>query len=476
MTSRRRFLKTVSLAAAALAAPKLTLGETAAADLRKKPNFVIILADDLGYGDIGCFGSKRFKTPNVDAIAKAGLRMTDFHSNGAVCSPTRAALLTGRYQQRSGITGVVTAASHRNTGLDQKEITFAEVLKTAGYKTALFGKWHTGYAKEFNPTHQGFDEFRGYVSGNVDFHSHIDQAGYFDWWDGLEKKDDKGYTTDLITKYGCDFIRRHKDKPFCLYLPHEAPHSPLQGRKDPAQRSCENGVDGKLVNDRTAMPKDKADGNRRYTEMIEVMDEGIGKVLATLRDCKLEENTIVLFFSDNGPAHAGSAGVLKGRKGSIFEGGHRVPACVQWPGKIKAGTESAETMMGADVLATLADAAGAKLPAGRVFDGVSLMAHWTTAKPLAKRDLFWGIKSSNAIRSGKWKLIVSGKTKAAPAKKKTSAKPLRAIAKGTQLYDLTADIGEKHNVAAKNPDVVKALRAKLAAWTADVNKGVKKRS
>ena len=469
MTSRRHFLKTTSLAAAALAAPKLALGEPAAAnELRKQPNFVIILADDLGYGDITCFGSKRFKTPNVDAIAKAGLRMTDFHSNGAVCSPTRAALLTGRYQQRSGITGVVTAKSHRHTGLDQAEVTFAEVLKTAGYKTALFGKWHTGYAKEFNPTHQGFDEFRGYVSGNVDFHSHIDQEGHFDWWNGLKKEDDKGYTTDLITKYGCDFIRRHKDTPFCLYLPHEAPHYPLQGRNDPPQRSRKDGKDGQLVVDRDAVPKG-AKAMRAYTEMIEVMDEGIGKVLETLRECKLENDTIVLFFSDNGPAHEGSSGGLKGRKGSINEGGHRVPACVQWPGKIKAGTESAETMMGADVLVTLADAGGAKLPAERKFDGVSLMDHWTTGKALAKRDLFWGVGKSIAIRSGKWKLIASG----ASAKKKASAK---AVAKGVQLYDLSKDIGERKNVAAQNPTVVKALRVKLNAWMADVTKGVKKRS
>ncbi|NQT02271.1 MAG: sulfatase-like hydrolase/transferase [Planctomycetes bacterium] len=196
----------------------------------ERPNIILIMADDLGYGDIGCYGSKKIRTPNIDALARGGLRFTDYHSNCPVCSPTRAALLTGRYQQRCGIEGVVTAAKHRHTGMALEEVTFAEVLKRRGYATGIFGKWHVGYNVEFNPAKQGFDEFIGYVSGNVDYHSHIDQAGFEDWWKNLQKVPEEGYCTDLITKHGVDFIERHKDGPFCLYLPHEAPHYPYQGR------------------------------------------------------------------------------------------------------------------------------------------------------------------------------------------------------------------------------------------------------
>ncbi|MEA3476736.1 MAG: sulfatase-like hydrolase/transferase [Bacteroidota bacterium] len=207
----------------------------------RKPNIIIILADDYGYGDVGCYGSKRFLTPHLDALAAGGLRFTDFHSNGTVCSPTRAALLTGRYQQRTGINGVVTAAGHRHTGLDLEETTFAEVLKSEGYVTALFGKWHLGYLPDYNPVRQGFDEFTGYVSGNVDYHAHLDQTGMEDWWKQDELNPECGYTTDLITDHGVDFIQRHSEKPFLLYIAHEAPHYPYQGRNDPPRYTRENG-------------------------------------------------------------------------------------------------------------------------------------------------------------------------------------------------------------------------------------------
>ena len=169
------------------------------------------MADDLGYGDVGCYGSRRNQTPQIDALARDGMRFTDFHSSGTVCSPTRAGLLTGRYQQRSGIPAVITAANHRDVGLPLEEITFAERLKQAGYGTAMFGKWHLGYQRRFNPVHQGFEQFRGYVSGNVDYVSHFDQTGIADWWDGDKLVPEQGYSTELITKHAVEYIEQNRE-------------------------------------------------------------------------------------------------------------------------------------------------------------------------------------------------------------------------------------------------------------------------
>jgi len=358
--NRREFVKFVAAGTAALLGRGQAGARSRTAD---KPNIILIMADDLGYGDIGCYGSTKIKTPNIDALAKGGMKFTDYHSNCPVCSPTRAALLTGRYQQRSGIEGVVYAKGPaRQTGLSLEETTFAEVLKKRGYATALFGKWHLGYNVEFNPARQGFDEFRGYVSGNVDFHSHIDGAGFDDWWKNLEKVPEEGYTTDLITKHGVDFIERHKDEPFCLYLPHEAPHSPYQGRNDPPVR-LPGGKKGKGLKGEEI--------TRAYKEMVEVMDEGIGRIVNTVRRLGLERKTFIFFCSDNGATKNGSNGALSGFKGSLWEGGHRVPAVAYWPGRIRPGTTTDQTVLGMDLYATMVSIAGAKLLALRQVESCS---------------------------------------------------------------------------------------------------------
>ncbi len=192
-----------------------------------QPNIILIMADDLGYGDIACFGSDFIQTPVLDKMASEGIKFTDYHSNGAVCTPTRAALMTGNYQQRSGLEGVIFAqADKRIYGISTSEKTMAEIFKDAGYKTGMFGKWHLGYNKEFNPTYHGFDEFYGYVSGNVDYISHRDGIGIYDWWQNTDLSYDKGYVTDLITDEALKFMEENKEQPFLLYLPHEAPHFP----------------------------------------------------------------------------------------------------------------------------------------------------------------------------------------------------------------------------------------------------------
>jgi len=412
----------------------------------RKPNIIIILADDYGYGDVGCYDSKRFSTPHLDALAAGGLLFTDFHSNGAVCSPTRAALLTGRYQQRTGINGVVTAAGHRNTGLDLGETTFAEVLRPAGYVTALFGKWHLGYLPDYNPVRQGFDEFIGYVSGNVDYHAHLDQTGMEDWWNQDNLNQECGYTTDLITDHGVDFIRRNSEKPFLLYIAHEAPHYPFQGRTDPPRYTKENG--------RTIDPVTL----EVYKEMIEVMDEGIGRIHQAVIDADLIDNTFIFFFSDNGPSGLGSAGALRGKKGQIWEGGHRVPAIAYWPGKIKAGRVSNLTAMGADLLPTIAAISGAALSKELKLDGINLLPHLIDNKQVAPRPLFWSHNNQLAIRQGDFKLICN-----------------KSFSE-TSLYNLRDDLGEEKNIAEQHPELVEELLKTLEAWQKDVTKDVKKRT
>jgi len=438
--NRREFVRCVVGGAAALVSGCGSAAANKDAGKDDRPNIILIMADDLGYGEVGCFGSARIKTPNIDALAAGGMRFTDYHSNGAVCSPTRAALLTGRYQQRCGIDYVVTAKGPaRQTGMPLAETTFAEVLKAKGYVTGIFGKWHLGYNVEFNPAKQGFDEFRGYVSGNVDFHSHFDQAGIQDWWKNLKKVPEEGYVTDLITKHGIDFIERHKDEAFCLYLPHEAPHYPYQGRKDPVER-----LGGGKIGKKT---KGK-DIPRAYKEMVEVMDEGIGRVVETVKRLGLERKTFIFFCSDNGANKNGSNKPLNGFKGSLWEGGHRVPAAAYWPGRIKPGTISDETVLGMDVFPTMASIAGAKLPAGLDLDGVDLSGVLFKGKLLPERTLFWRYRTQKAVRKGPWKLLVQGEN--------------------TKLFNLDEDLGEKKDLAGDKPDIVKMLQDELAAWERDL--------
>lgn len=374
---------------------------------KNQPNIILIMADDLGYGEVGCYGSGEVSTPNIDYLSQNGLTFTDFHSNGSVCSPTRAALMTGRYQQRSGVNGVVTARYHRHHGLDPNTATIADVMKSAGYKTAIFGKWHLGYDVKYNPIHHGFDEFAGYVGGNIDFISHLDQEGFRDWWHDTEKVDEEGYCTDLITAHALNFIDKNSDKPFFLYLPYEPPHYPIQGRKDPAFRKL---IDGKDGYHEYIAPDSTYNVASSYKEMIEVMDEGIGEIIADLREKELLDNTVIVFCSDNGPTgkvplkgeHNATAG-FKGSKNSIYEGGHRVPGIIHWPASIKAG-RNASTIMTMDLLPTFAQLAGADINELQL-DGIDISPVFEH-ESLPKRDLYW-LYHQGAVRRGDWKLIVS---------------------------------------------------------------------
>ena len=425
-----------------------------AAPVDSPPNFVIILADDLGYGDLSCYGDySRALTPHLDRMASEGLRFTDFHSSGNVCSPTRAGLLTGRYQQRAGIPGVINAdpkVAEHFFGLGRNETTFAECLKQAGYQTGVFGKWHLGYDVYFNPLEHGFDEFRGYVSGNIDYTSHYDRMEKFDWWKGRALEDQRdpgpigrvknGYVTHLVTKNAIDFIERNKARPFCLYVAHQAVHSPWQGPLDAPIRG---------PNARKDLMADKND-TVVFAKMLEALDEGVGEILATIETCGIADRTMVLFFSDNGPA-AGSAGPLRGRKGSNYEGGHRVPAIAWWPSRIEPRQQTDAQAISLDVMPTLLAIAGYDDQACLNLDGVDLSPVLFDRQSLGNRQLFW---NGRAMRDGKWKLVL-GKSNQGEV----------------QLFDLSQDLGEKANVADQHPERARQMQKALEHWIIEVARG-----
>jgi len=269
-----------------------------------KTNIIIIVADDLGYGDLSSYDGIH-KTPSLDQLAKEGMRFTDFHSSGTLCSPTRAGLITGRYQQKSGVDGVVNAdPTHPSYsfGVDPKsQITFPNLVKAQGYKTALMGKWHIGYEKRYHPMNFGFDRFVGFLSGNIDYISHYDRMGTFDWWHNNEQIVEAGYTTQLITKHATDFINANKNNPFVLYVAHEAVHNPMQGPNSPIQRGP-----NKQAQDKNIKSSDV------YKEVIAELDISVGKILETVKLAGLSENTLILFTSDNGPMPLSSAVVFNG--------------------------------------------------------------------------------------------------------------------------------------------------------------------
>ena len=403
-----------------------------------RPNVILIMADDLGYEGIGCYGNTIINTPNLDHLASNGLKFTDFHSNGSVCSPTRAALLTGRYQQRSGIEGIVRAYGEtRKTGLSINEVTIADVLRDSGYATGIMGKWHLGYDVAYNPINNGFDEFRGYVSGNIDFHSHYDGSAIYDWWHDKELVKEEGYVTDLITKHSVDFIDKHKDEPFFLYVPHEAPHAPFQGRNDPAFRF----PDTEFV-----YYGPVSDTMATYKELVEVMDEGIGEIIQKVNSEGLANNTVIIFISDNGAERFGHNGDLNSHKSSLLEGGHRVPAIFCWPGMIKPGV-SDETTMTFDLMPTIISICQASLPDN--LDGIDLTSHLLYQTKIEERLLFWKYRKERAVRKNQFKLFVNETD--------------------TLLFDLSTDLAETKNIVSKNRKLKVELSEALDRWESEMN-------
>ena len=418
------------------------------------PNVVLIVADDLGYGDLACYGSSTNHTPHIDALAQSGVRFTDFHTAGPMCTPTRVSLLTGRYQQRFGrwFDGPLSGLSQREVGLPHAAVTIAEALKDQGYATACFGKWHLGFQPPWLPTSQGFDEFRGLVSGDGDHHSHIDRYGNQDWWHNNQIQMEEGYTAELLTKHSIRFIENHRGRPFFLYVPHLAIHFPWQGPRDPPHRV--QGTDYQA--DKWGRIPDRDNVRPHIKAMVEAIDKSTGDIIAALDRLKVRRRTIVFFTSDNGGyLHYGkdfhnisSNGPLRGQKGTLYEGGHRVPLIVSWPGSVRKSTcdvlahsnDLVPTMM------ALAQRHAPQLPS----DGVDLSPLLLRGIQPPKRMLFWRAGSEWAVREGDWKLVCESGRR--------------------ELFNLGRDLSERHDLARQRPELADRLTQAWQSWNAEVNR------
>lgn len=417
----------------------LTLGPgclvAAAAD---RPNIIVIVADDQGYNDLGVQGCKDIPTPNIDGLAKGGVRFTSGYVSGPYCSPTRAGLLTGRYQQRFGheFNPGPAQTAGPEMGLPLTETTLANRLKQAGYATGMVGKWHLGYQDKFHPMKRGFDEFYGFLGGS---HSYVnakaDMANPI--LRGTEAINEKEYLTDAFGREAVAYIDRHKEHPFFLYLTFNAVHTPM----DATQKYL----------DRFASIQDEK--RRTYAAMTSAMDDAIGRVVTKLRDSKLEENTLMFYVSDNGgpPVNASNNQPLRGFKAQTLEGGVRVPFFVKWPARIPAGKIYDKPVIQLDISATALAAAGIEVPADAHLDGVNLLPHLMGQKDGSPHEkLYWRFGPQIAIRQGDWKLV-----------RHSGSQEL-------ELYNLADDIGEKNNLAQSQPEKFKELQTAWNAWNSQL--------
>jgi len=433
---------------------------------QRLPNFIIVYADDLGYADIGSFGATGYQTPNLDRLAAEGIRLTNFYVAQAVCSASRAALLTGCYPNRVGIQGALNHTAQH--GINADEMTIAEVLKQRGYATAIYGKWHLGHHKQFLPTRHGFDEYFGLPYSNDMWPRHPQQRNFYPdlpliEGDQVVKLDpDQTQLTTWYTERAVSFIERHKDKPFFLYVPHTMPHVPL------------------FVSDKF---KGKT-ARGLYGDVIAELDWSVGQILNAVKRAKLDDNTLVIFTSDNGPwmsygNHAGSPGRLRECKGTAFEGGVRVPFVARWPGQILKGAVNHLPAMTIDLLPTLARLAGAPISTERIIDGRDmwplLSRQRNASGPHDALYFYWG-KELHAIRSGKWKLHLPHSYQSL-AQVGNDGAPGRYERKEIELslFDLEKDVGETSNVAKQNAAVVKRLLEYAEQARADLGDALTRR-
>lgn len=461
-------MKSFSLIAATVALSlSCMVASASAATPVRRPNIVFILADDLGWADVSCYGAKDIRTPVIDRLAKDGVRFTQSYSNGTECSPTRTAFLTGRYQHRVGglecaigtgnvgrYDDAIRLAARDELGLPASEMTISRLLKNAGYATALFGKWHLGYnGDKFRPNVHGFDQALYCIGGGMDYFHHVEDPPTYHNALRLDGKpvQREGYFTTLIADEAVKWLGKrgggNAGQPFFLYVPLTAPHSPFQAPDESSPKPLPAG------SPRWNQGRAPAEV---YARMIESMDQEIGRILAALQQQGMAENTLVFFTSDNGGTGSARPFGLRGIKGSTFEGGVRVPLIVRWPGVLPAGKEYTHPTVTFDVTASMARIAGVSAPSGRAFDGIDILQHVQAGTPPPARTLFWrgrrGDRTWRAVRDGALKFVS------------------RQDGQQTEewLFDVERDPAEANDLAMSCRDDVARLKKKLAAWEQEV--------
>lgn len=441
--TRRNFLG--GLATSALLLPRnVTDGKTdvsaalAEASRATRPNIIFILADDLGWGDLSCYGRPDYRTPHIDLLASQGVKFTDAYSASAVCTPTRVGFITGRYPARLKI-GLIEPlpANNRIVGLDPGHPTIASLLKTREYETALIGKWHMGFRPEWGPNAHGFDEFFGILAGAADYHLHKNGLGEPDLYENLTPVERHGYLTDLFTDRAVKYIRRRRPSPFYLSLHYTAPHWPWQDRK---------GGERVVFTDKTIEPVTMGGGGslKLYAEMMRSLDEGVGRVMQAVRTKGIDRNTLVIFTSDNGGERFSYEWPFSGEKGDLLEGGIRVPAIARWPGVIPANRVTHQMAISMDWTATILAAAETKPAESYPLDGIDLLSLIRGGTPIRDRMFFWRIYDQDAVRQGNWKYLRSGDRR--------------------RLFDLSIDQHEQADFGVKNPDTLRRLASEFDNW------------
>jgi len=429
MIHRRQFLASITAAAFAQL-PKAP----------KPPNVLLILIDDMGYADVGCYGAKDILTPHIDRLAREGVRLTDCYLNGPVCTPTRCGLMTGRYQQRFGLEWALSPGQ-KGYGLSSQNRTIAYYLKQAGYATGMFGKWHLGYEPEVGPNRHGFDEFYGLLSGNVDHYSHQEINNEEDWFENTTPIKAEGYSTELIRDRTLRFLDTHANQPFFAYVPFNSVHWPFQAPGRPGDvRTRPTWFEGSREKD--------------YKPMLESIDSAIGQMLAKLEAKGVLDDTLVIFTNDNGGERLSDNRPFFHHKATLWEGGIRVPGILRWPKRLPKGKVSAQPAMSMDLMATIMDVCGLQPDPGQPLDGRTLLPVISGQKPIEERTFFWRInradRKQRACRRGKWKWISDSEF--------------------NQLFDLTVDPGERNDLAYQHPQLAKELETLTNEWEAMLKK------
>jgi arylsulfatase A len=449
----------------------------------RPPNVVLIVSDDQGYRDLGCFGSKQVLTPHLDRLAKGGIKLTDFHVSWPACTPSRGSILTGRYPQRNGIydmirneapdygykykPGEYEATFERIGGMDPREILLPKILKDAGYVSGIFGKWDLGVHKRFLPLARGFDDFYGFVNTGIDYFTHERYGVASMYRDNSATLEDKGtYCTDLFGREALRFLEQNHGKPFFLYLPFNAPHgasnldpairggaqAPEKSKKLYPELQKQAGTEERLYKrygDTVYTVPNRAAKRLEFVGSVSAMDATIGRVLDFLDQHKLDQNTLIIFLSDNGGGGAADNSPLRGAKGQMFEGGIRVPCIIRWPAKISAGTTNTQFLTALEILPTICSAAGVKTPGNVTIDGFDMLAVLQGKKQSPRREMFWQRRLDKAARVGNWKWVESSR--------------------GNGLFNLSNDLSEKKDLSKKYPDVLAHLKARFQNWKKEMN-------